>query len=241
MSDPAGAIADGERIWPIGFAHRGASAHAPENTLEAFALALEMGARALESDVWMTADGVAVLDHDGELEGRPIGALPRSLLPARIPTLEELYRELGSDFELSLDVKDDAAGQEVLRVAGRADGATGRLWLCHWNWKRLVPWRAQSADVRLVDSTSTDHMRTGPADRAARMRDLGIDALNLRYGEWSLAWIEPMQAAGRRVFAWDLQEEDTLRAALALGVDAVYSDHVDRMVAVLESVQDYQA
>ncbi|MDQ1372669.1 MAG: glycerophosphoryl diester phosphodiesterase, partial [Actinomycetota bacterium] len=50
---------------PIGFAHRGARAHAPENTLEAFQLALKLGATGLESDVWLTHDGVPVLDHDG--------------------------------------------------------------------------------------------------------------------------------------------------------------------------------
>ena len=44
---------------PITFAHRGACAYAPENTLEAFALGLRLGATGLESDVWLTADGVA--------------------------------------------------------------------------------------------------------------------------------------------------------------------------------------
>ncbi len=42
-------------------------AHAPENTLEAFQLGLRLGATGLESDVWLTADGVPVLDHDGEV------------------------------------------------------------------------------------------------------------------------------------------------------------------------------
>src|SRR6185436_7833703 len=49
---------------PIGFAHRGARAHAPENTLDAFALALRLGATGLETDLWLTADGIPVLDHD---------------------------------------------------------------------------------------------------------------------------------------------------------------------------------
>ena len=39
---------------PITFAHRGAKAYAPENTIEAFALALKLGASGLESDVWVT-------------------------------------------------------------------------------------------------------------------------------------------------------------------------------------------
>ncbi|MET0902947.1 MAG: glycerophosphodiester phosphodiesterase family protein, partial [Acidimicrobiales bacterium] len=66
---------------PIGFAHRGARADAPENTLEAFVLAVRLGATGLESDVWLTRDGEAVLDHDGVvrqgLRKRPIAELDR--------------------------------------------------------------------------------------------------------------------------------------------------------------------
>src|SRR3954451_14855922 len=94
------------------FAHRGARAHAPENTIEAFTLALRLGATGLESDVWITSDGVAVLDHDGVvrqgLRRRPIADLTRAQLPDHVPTLEELYASCGTDYELSLDVKDAA-------------------------------------------------------------------------------------------------------------------------------------
>src|SRR3954469_24335287 len=70
---------------PIAFAHRGAKAHAPENTIEAFALALRLGATGLEGDVGLTSDGVPVLDHDGvvraRLRSRPIAGLARDQLP----------------------------------------------------------------------------------------------------------------------------------------------------------------
>lgn len=224
---------DGPRRRPIGFAHRGARAHARENTLAAFALALEMGAEGLESDVWVTADGVAVLDHDGDVAGRKIEGVDFAALPPHVPRLSDLYRECGTRFELSLDVKDARAAAEVLRVAGAAN-AVERLWLCHWNWKVLVPWREASRHVRLVDSTSARHMKT-KGKRAARMRNLGIDALNLRASEWTDALLDSMHAEGRLAFAWDLQQRRDLDAALARGVDAVYSDHVDRMQAALEA------
>ena len=86
---------------PITFAHRGARAHAPENTLEAFDLALRLGASGLESDVWLTADGVAVLDHDGVvkkgLRKRPISEFERAALPDHIPTLLDLLQTCGTD------------------------------------------------------------------------------------------------------------------------------------------------
>src|SRR3954468_933589 len=89
----------------IGFAHRGARAHAPENTLESFELALRLGANGLESDVWLTADGVPVLDHDGQLRrrlgrSRPIGTVRRAELPVHIPTLADLIAQCGSDYHL---------------------------------------------------------------------------------------------------------------------------------------------
>ena len=49
----------------IGFAHRGMPGRAPDNSVEGYRLALAAGARALEGDVWVSADGQALLDHDG--------------------------------------------------------------------------------------------------------------------------------------------------------------------------------
>ena len=117
--------------------------------------------------------------------------------------------------------------------AAHSTGATGRLWLCHWNWKRLVPLRAASPGVRLVDSTRVRHMSTPPRERAERMQKLGIDALNLHHSDWEPGLRDALCARGRLVFAWDLQELAALRAAFALGVDAVYSDYVDRMQEAL--------
>jgi len=217
----------------IGFAHRGASADARENTLEAFALALQLGATGLESDVWLSADGVAVLDHDGLApDGRPIRACTRAELAPHVPALGELYAECGRDFELSLDVKDPDAAPAAIAAARRA-GAEPRLWLCHWSWRVVAPWRALSEAVRLVDSTRLVHMRTPPAARAERMAALDLDALNLHWSDWSPALAATFRSAGRKLLAWDAQDDASLRAMRELGVDGVFSDHVARMMAVL--------
>jgi glycerophosphoryl diester phosphodiesterase len=56
------------RPWPANFAHRGAAARAPENTLEAFRLAVEAGAGGLELDVHLTRDGEVVVIHDATVD-----------------------------------------------------------------------------------------------------------------------------------------------------------------------------
>lgn len=223
---------------PIGFAHRGARAHAPENTLEAFELARRLGATGLESDVWLTSDGVAVLDHDGQvragLRRRSISEVARAALPSHIPTLEELYARCGTDFEFSLDVKDDAAGPVVIDIARAAgDDVVGRLWLCHWDWRVAASWRRLSDDVKLVDSTRLRRIKEGPERRAATLADAGVDAVNMHHSDWTGGLTTLFHRFERYAFAWDLQFDRTLQALLAMGVDAVYSDHVDRMVEAL--------
>ena len=71
--------------FPISFAHRGGAGPARENSLPAFEAALRAGVKGLESDTWLTADGVVVLDHDGMADDRPIGTVKRYELPEYIP------------------------------------------------------------------------------------------------------------------------------------------------------------
>jgi glycerophosphoryl diester phosphodiesterase len=223
---------------PITFAHRGARAHAPENTLEAFTLALKLGAGGLESDVWLTADGVPVLDHDGVvrsgLRRRPIASVERSALPSWIPALEELYATCGTDFELSLDVKDTDAAAATVAVARAAGGdALGRLWLCHPEWEVVRTWRTLADDVRLVDSTRLKRIKGGAERRAADLADAGIDAVNLHHTDWNLGLATLFHRFERYCFGWDAQFERVITALLRYGLDGVYSDHVDRMTDAL--------
>jgi len=217
----------------IGFAHRGASADARENTLEAFRLALELGATGLESDVWLTADGVPVLDHDGLTPGGvAITAVERKALPKHVPTLAELYEACGSDFELSLDVMHPEAARAVVAVA-RESGDPARLWLCHWNWRVVAGFRALDPAVRLVDSTRVRVMQSDPGERAERMVALGIDALNLHWSDWNEALADTFRARDRALFGWDAQDDAALTRLLGLGMDAVFSDHVPRMMKAI--------
>jgi len=218
------------------FAHRGARAHAPENTIAAFELALRLGASGLESDVWTTADGVVVLDHDGEIRSgrfrkRPIGELSRAELPDHIPSLHELLVACGTSYDLSLDLKDPGAGPGVIDlVRQHAPGFLPRLWLCHPDLDLLVDLRSSDAEVKLVNSTRLSRIDEGPERRAARLAAEGIDGINLRREDWNGGLVALFHRFERTTFSWDLQLEHQLREAYRMGVDAVYSDYVDRMV-----------
>jgi glycerophosphoryl diester phosphodiesterase len=218
---------------PIAFAHRGARAHAPENTIEAFQLGLRLGATGLESDLWLTADRVPVLDHDGVVRirarKRRIAELRRADLPAHIPTVADLLTACGTHYELSLDLKDPAAFGPLLgTVREIAPEFERRMWLCHPHIDHLVTLRPQTS-ARLVDSTRLSRIAEGPERRAATLRDEGIDAINMHHTDWSGGLTVLFHRFDRCAFAWDLQQPRHLTNALRMGLDGLYSDHVDRM------------
>ncbi len=217
----------------IMFAHRGARAHAPENTVEAFQLALRLGATGLESDVWRTADDRVVLDHDGVVgtvfRRRHVSEVQRSDLPAHVPELVDLYRSCGTAFALSLDVKDSAAFEGIMDAAREVDAAVS-LWLCHPELEQLAEWKSRCSPARLVHSTRTTALERGTEHHASRLREVGIDAVNLHHSEWSAGTVALYHRFGRYCFGWDAQQPRVISALLDMGIDGIYSDHVDRMV-----------
>lgn len=225
-------------MWhpPVGFAHRGARAHAPDNTIEAFELAVRLGATGLETDVFLTADGTVVLDHDGVvrrgLRRRPVAELDRAELPDHVPTIAELWDAVGTGLPLSVDLKDPAAF-EPLVAAARSRDVVDRLWACHPDLEVLVGWRRDHPDVHLVHSTSLERLPLGPERHASDLARERVDAVNLRRQEWSGGMTTLYHRFGVLCFGWDAQHDHHLDELIDLGVDAVYSDHVDRMMEAI--------
>lgn len=216
------------------FAHRGARTVARENTVDAFIRAVSLGATGLESDAWLTSDGQVVLDHDGQHRRFPrkwIRDTTRADLKAHIPTLAEFYEAVGTDLPVSLDLKDPAAFAPTVETA-QAYGAQQRLWICHSDLELLSEWRRAAPDVRFVNSTGIGRLPRGPERRAAELSSAGIDAVNLRQDEWTAGLVALFHRFGILTFAWDAQYERQLAAVIDMGIDAVYSDDVERMVAV---------
>jgi glycerophosphoryl diester phosphodiesterase len=226
-------------VTPITFAHRGARAIEPENTLAAFRRGLELGARGLESDAWLSSDDEVVLVHDGTfrrgLRRIRVGRTPADRLAHYgVPRLADVYAELGSDFELSIDVKDRAAAKPLLGVAAAAGpDAQARLWLCSSSLRFLKELRPSAGSAQLVHSRSRQHLPEPLERHAADLAANGVAAMNLHRSEWTAGLVTLFHRFDVRAFAWDAQEVRHIRALLDMQVDAIYSDHVDRLVATV--------
>jgi glycerophosphoryl diester phosphodiesterase len=201
------------RDRPVLFAHRGASAHATENTLEAFHLAIKLGATGLESDLWVTSDGVPVLSHDGyikkALRRKPISELKKTELPEHICTLDDLYLQCGTSFDLSLE---------------------SRLWLCHTDMSVLGTMRSLTR-AYLVHSTRLRYLKEGPERHAATLAESGIDAVNFHHSDWSAGLTTLFHRFERYCIGWDAQYERVIHNLYLMGIDGIHGDHVDRLVS----------
>jgi glycerophosphoryl diester phosphodiesterase len=222
---------------PIAFAHRGASAHARENTLAAFRLAIDLGATGLESDAWLAADGVPVLVHDRTVI-RPGRRLDVTRLPAAaletfgIPTLAALYAAVGTRVELSLDLEHEAVALPALGVAHEA-GAIDRLWACSPDVELLARLRSTSGEVRLVCSTRPRRIQGGVESLVPALARRSIDALNMHWRDWTARTVDAVHAAGLLVFGWDAQDATSIERLLDLEVDGIYSDWPERIVSAV--------
>jgi len=230
---------DSGPVTPITFAHRGGRAHEPENTLAAFRRALELGATGLETDAWLSSDDQVVLVHAGAfrrgLRWVRVGRTAADRLARYdVPRLVDLYADVGTGFELSIDVKDRRAARPILAAAaGAGPEATGKLWLCSPSVRFLRELAEAETGAHLVHSRSRRALPQPLERHAADLAESGVEVMNMHHSEWSAGLVTLFHRFGVRAFAWDVQEVRHIRAVLAMGIDALYCDRVDRMVATV--------
>jgi glycerophosphoryl diester phosphodiesterase len=224
---------------PLIIAHRGASRDAPENTLAAFRLAWLQGADAIETDLRLTADGAIVAFHD--TDGRRMlrdRRLVRNLTLAelktldaggeRVPALAEILDLLPQDKQLVLELKEDLAAPLSKALA---QAPLERITLIAFDTaiiaaaKRLLP--ACRALWLFGDYASLPAKQRGER-LAARVRELGVDGVDLRHERrLDAALLEPLRADGRIVFTYTVNHSRSVRRCARLGLDGITTDRPD--------------
>lgn len=234
------------------FAHRGASGYAPENTIEAFALAAVQGAHGVELDVHLTKDGEIVVAHDetidrvsngtGEIRGMTLTELKGYVFnkthpaykTAQIPTLEEVFaflRPTGLHVNVELKTSEiDYPGLEQ-KCTDLADkmGMTDRVLYSSFNHDSLL--RVKAIDPSLPCGLLYDAIMVRPFAYAVA---LGMDAIHPSL--WQLRAPGLCQAAhkaGIEVNTWTVNDPHHLRMALNAGADIVITNYPDRALKAL--------
>ena len=232
---------------PLAFAHRGYSPAGLENTMQAFAAAVGLGYRYIESDVRTTADGVAVTFHDSRLD-RLTGhsgrirdlawaevrqALVHGIEP--IPKLEEVL-DAWPSLRWNIDVKDPAAVSPFAQAVERTR-AHDRVCVASFSdQRRRAVLRRLSAPVATSGGRQTvARFRGASALRLSALfsrllRDVDCLQMPPRAGRLTLvnrSTVDAVHAAGRHLHVWTVNDPAEMRRMLALGVDGLMTDRAD--------------
>ena len=238
----------------LNFAHRGASAAAPGNTLAAFRLAAEMGADGVELDVQLSQDGEAVVIHDFSVDGTTDGqgAVRKMTLPQlkeldagswfgpafageRIPTLQEVFDVIGHRLLINVEIK---------RLPGRSSGLEAEVVrliednnLVH----RVIASSFNPLSLRKVKRLNPN-IPTGllyAPDQPLFLRRAWLGPIvphEFRHPHHSMVDERFMAWAGNqgyRVNTWTVDEPDEMRRLVRLGVHGIITDCPNLLAEIL--------
>jgi glycerophosphoryl diester phosphodiesterase len=234
-------------------AHRGASGHAPENTMAAFRLAEQLGADGFELDVQVTRDGVPVVIHDELLDRTTNGrglVLHHTLAEIRaldagswygsafvgekIPTLEEVLLTFGKRMLLNIELKNSYHHMPELEEKTIAlirkyhiEKSVVVSSFHHGSMQRVHQLAPDIPTALLYDCCLVDAV--GYAKR------LGASALHPFYATVREELIEEAHREGIEVGVWTVNEPDAMERMIAINVDAIITNYPDRLRTVLHA------
>lgn len=230
---------------PLALGHRGASAHAGDNSIEAFELAVAQGADGVELDVRFTADGVVVLNHDADIgEMGPLihhdFAAVRAHHP-EIPTLDEALAVL-ADLIINVEIKNspmDADYDPTHRMA-----AVVARWVSRHDIHDRVIVTSFNPDTVAAVRDADDTIVTGQLVDVGFDIVRGVAAIAAAGHSWIAPWVKDVVAdadaviaaahqANLRVVAWTADDPGDIAAMAAARIDAIISNDPGATLQVL--------
>lgn len=239
---------------PIIFGHRGACAHAPENTVASFRLAVEEGADFVELDAKLSKDNQVMVIHDQTVDrttngsGR-INELTRAELQAldagskfaaqyageKIPTLDEVFKAVRQQIYVNVELtnyaskKDDliALVAEVVKANHMEDRVIFSSFL-PGNLKKihvLIP----QAPVAILCLPGIQ----GAVSRSSLMLGVSPKVVHPYLADTTAAMVKKEHARGRRVHVWTVNEAQDMENLLKMGVDGIFTDDPAKMKSIL--------
>lgn len=223
------------------FGHRGAAGHEPENTLRSVRRALELGADGIEVDVYFV-DGQLIVIHDATLRRTTNGsgrvanksfAQLRALdagLGERIPTLPEVFDAISHRAVINVELKGRHTAAPVAALIEDYVQCRG------WRWDEFLVSSFDHAQLQQARKLAPA-LRTGalisrvPRGLAAFAEKLGASSVNPSRHCVTPALVADAHRRGMKVFVFTVNEPKDIARMAVLGVDGVFSDFPERVVA----------
>lgn len=234
---------------PLVIAHRGASAYQPENTLAAFALAIQQGAQMIELDLHFSCDNHVVvihdetLDHTTNLTGRvdQLTLAEIKLADAgrgeRVPTLEETLDLTSGKARLYLEIKDAGAAAETLRIV-RARRCQDEVMLASFDIELMRRLGEEVRDIELGvilgNETLNPVVRWREAFPWIALRGINYQVLCMQV-ELCFGYLaRRTKASGKRLYVWTADEDRQFAKMIERQVDGIVTNKPDRLIEFLK-------
>ena len=244
-------------VYPVPVvAHRGSSFDAPENTLAAAKLSIEMNADGSECDVYRTADGVIVLLHDDNLK-RTTGLDKKvtecdyetiskldagswkalKFVSEKVPTLKE-YLELfkGTNTRPVIEIKMEGIEKPVIDVVKEAD-MMDRVIVIAFSENVVKKVRELEPSIpaawlygKKEDTWTVEQMADFLTEKA---RYCNTNILDLNHGLLSPELLKILRNRGIFVWAWTVNEPERMETLLRWGIDSITTDRPDLLVEIM--------
>lgn len=226
-------------------AHRGVPLLAPENTMAAFRLAVQLGADGIECDIQRTKDGHLVVIHDDSVDRTTAGAgkvrdmtlAELSRLDAGIkyspqfageavPSLDDLLSWASARMIIDIEIKGGSTIypgiEEQLLEMLRRHRAFDRVLISSFDHHALREMRRAQPRLR------TGMLYCGqPVDPFSMARWCSATAIHPEHDFLTPELIRAAHAGGFAVWAWTVDDVETAAKLCDWGVDAIISNHPD--------------
>ncbi|MEA4908131.1 MAG: glycerophosphodiester phosphodiesterase family protein [Anaerolineaceae bacterium] len=244
-------------LQPVFFAHRGACAHAPENTLASFRTALEHGADAIELDAKLSADGQVVVIHDQSVDRTTgahglVGQLKLSELKALeagsffgeqfrgepIPTLSEVFELVGKRMLINVEVTnyasplDDLPNQVVAEV--KRHGLEDNVLFSSFHPLNLI--RIHNHMPKAPAAILCGEGKSWQAMRTWLGRLVSPHLIHPYFSDVTPEFMREQQRLNRQVNVWTVNQPEEMRRLYALGVHGIITDDPRLARATWESL-----
>lgn len=230
---------------PAIIAHRGASAHAPENTLAAFELAVQQNADAIELDAKLTADGQVVVIHDQTVDrttdgsGR-VGDMTLAQLRQldagshfsldfrgeRIPTLEEVFEAVGAKTLINVELTNYASLADSLpdKAANLVHRHQLRQRVMFSSFNPLALLRVRMKAPQIPIGLLSLPGKPGAWARSWIGRIIGYNSLNPEMSDVDFHLVENAHKHGKRVLVYTVNQAEDMRRLFQLHIDGIFTD-----------------
>jgi glycerophosphoryl diester phosphodiesterase len=230
------------------FAHRGASADAPENTVPAMQLAKKLGAKWVEFDVTLSKDGELFVFHDkmlerttnlhGQIARKSAVALSQAdagswfspmYADASIPTLKEMLAALMElDLNMNLEIKphDNRVTELVVKILDTVK--------TQWPKQRTPPIFSSFSHQAMIELRQRDAglklgllLKQWSEQWEAEADGLNCETVHLHIGCATPEHVNAIKKTGRKVFCYTVNTIELAQDLFTMGVDGLFSDHAD--------------